>query len=37
MIDLTFGDKRACIAGDTENTPQMKALQGIDVRIRKMP
>jgi L-ascorbate metabolism protein UlaG (beta-lactamase superfamily) len=26
---LTFGDKRLYIAGDTENTPEMKALQGI--------
>jgi L-ascorbate metabolism protein UlaG (beta-lactamase superfamily) len=27
---LTFGDKRVYIAGDTENTPEMKALAGID-------
>ena len=27
---LTFGDTRVYIAGDTENTPEMKALQGID-------
>lgn len=27
---LTFGDKRLYIAGDTENIPEMKALQGID-------
>ncbi len=26
---LTFGDKRLYIAGDTENTPEMKALQDI--------
>jgi L-ascorbate metabolism protein UlaG (beta-lactamase superfamily) len=27
---LTFGDKRLYIAGDTENTPEMKALKNID-------
>jgi len=27
---LTFGDTRVYIAGDTENTPEMKALQAID-------
>ena len=27
---LTFGDKRIYIAGDTENTPEMKSLQQID-------
>jgi L-ascorbate metabolism protein UlaG (beta-lactamase superfamily) len=27
---LTFGDKRIYIAGDTENTPEMKALESID-------
>ena len=27
---LTFGDKRVYIAGDTENTPEMKALKDID-------
>lgn len=27
---LTFGDKRIYIAGDTENTPEMKALEDID-------
>lgn len=27
---LTFGDKRLYIAGDTENTSEMKELQGID-------
>lgn len=27
---LTFGDKRVYIAGDTENTPEMKALKSID-------
>jgi len=28
---VTFGDKRIYIAGDTENTPEMKALRSIDV------
>jgi L-ascorbate metabolism protein UlaG (beta-lactamase superfamily) len=28
---ITFGDKRVYVAGDTENTPEMKALQGIDI------
>jgi L-ascorbate metabolism protein UlaG (beta-lactamase superfamily) len=27
---LTFGDTRVYVAGDTENTPEMKALPGID-------
>jgi L-ascorbate metabolism protein UlaG (beta-lactamase superfamily) len=27
---ITFGDKRVYVAGDTENTPEMKALQNID-------
>jgi L-ascorbate metabolism protein UlaG (beta-lactamase superfamily) len=27
---MTFGDKRVYVAGDTENIPEMKALQGID-------
>ena len=27
---ITFGDKRVYIAGDTENTPEMKALEAID-------
>jgi L-ascorbate metabolism protein UlaG (beta-lactamase superfamily) len=26
---ITFGDKRVYVAGDTENTPEMKALQNI--------
>jgi L-ascorbate metabolism protein UlaG (beta-lactamase superfamily) len=33
---LTFGDKRVYIAGDTENTPEMKALTGIDVAFLPM-
>lgn len=28
---ITFGDKRVYVAGDTENTPEMKALKEIDV------
>lgn len=28
---LTFADKRIYVAGDTENTPEMKALKNIDV------
>ena len=28
---LTFGDKRVYISGDTECTPEMKALKNIDV------
>jgi L-ascorbate metabolism protein UlaG (beta-lactamase superfamily) len=27
---LTFGDKKVYVAGDTENVPEMKALEGID-------
>ena len=33
---LTFGDKRVYVAGDTENTPEMKALDGIDVAFLPM-
>ena len=33
---LTFGDKRVYVAGDTENTPEMKALKGIDVAFLPM-
>lgn len=33
---LTFGDKRFYIAGDTENTPEMKTLTGIDVAFLPM-
>jgi L-ascorbate metabolism protein UlaG (beta-lactamase superfamily) len=33
---LTFGDLRLYVAGDTENTPEMKALQGIDVAFLPM-
>jgi L-ascorbate metabolism protein UlaG (beta-lactamase superfamily) len=28
---ITFADKKVYIAGDTENTPEMKALKGIDI------
>jgi len=33
---VTFGDKRVYIAGDTENTPEMKALKTIDVAFLPM-
>lgn len=33
---LTIGDKRIYIAGDTENTPEMKKLQNIDVAFLPM-
>lgn len=33
---LTFGDKRVYIAGDTECTPEMKALKNIDVAFLPM-
>jgi L-ascorbate metabolism protein UlaG (beta-lactamase superfamily) len=33
---LTFGDKRVYVAGDTENTPEMKALQDIDIAFLPM-
>lgn len=33
---LTFGDKRVYVAGDTENTPEMKALKGIDIAFLPM-
>ncbi len=33
---LTLGDKRIYIAGDTEETPEMKALTGIDVAFLPM-
>jgi L-ascorbate metabolism protein UlaG (beta-lactamase superfamily) len=33
---LTFGDKRVYIGGDTENTPEMKALADIDVAFLPM-
>jgi L-ascorbate metabolism protein UlaG (beta-lactamase superfamily) len=33
---ITFGDKRVYVAGDTENTPEMKALTGIDIAFLPM-
>ena len=33
---FTFGDRRVYVAGDTENTPDMKALTGIDVAFLPM-
>jgi len=33
---LTFGDLRVYVAGDTENTPEMKALRDIDVAFLPM-
>lgn len=33
---LTFGDKKVYVAGDTEITPEMKALKGIDIAFLPM-
>ncbi len=33
---ITFGELRLYVAGDTENTPEMKALEGIDVAFLPM-
>jgi L-ascorbate metabolism protein UlaG (beta-lactamase superfamily) len=33
---LTFGNKRVYVAGDTENTPEMKSLKNIDVAFLPM-
>ena len=33
---ITSGDKRIYVAGDTENTPGMKALMGIDAAVIPM-
>jgi L-ascorbate metabolism protein UlaG (beta-lactamase superfamily) len=33
---ITFGDVRVFVAGDTENTPEMKALQDIDIAFLPM-
>ena len=33
---ITFGDKRVYAAGDTENTPEMKSLKGIDIAFLPM-
>lgn len=33
---LSFGDKKVYVAGDTENTPEMKALENIDIAFLPM-
>jgi L-ascorbate metabolism protein UlaG (beta-lactamase superfamily) len=33
---ITFGDKRVYVAGDTENTPEMKSLQAVDIAFLPM-
>ena len=33
---ITFGDKRIYVAGDTENTPEIKALKNIDIAFLPM-
>jgi L-ascorbate metabolism protein UlaG (beta-lactamase superfamily) len=33
---ITFGDKRVYVAGDTENTPEMKKLKDIDIAFLPM-
>ncbi len=33
---LTFGDTRVYVAGDTENTPEMKALEDVDIAFLPM-
>jgi L-ascorbate metabolism protein UlaG (beta-lactamase superfamily) len=33
---ITFGDKKVYVAGDTEDTPEMKALKGIDLAFLPM-
>jgi L-ascorbate metabolism protein UlaG (beta-lactamase superfamily) len=33
---ITFGDKRVYVAGDTENTPEMKTLKDIDIAFLPM-
>ncbi len=33
---ISFGDLRVYVAGDTENTPEMKALEGIDIAFLPM-
>ena len=33
---ISFGDKKVYVAGDTENTPEMKALKGIDIAFLPM-
>jgi L-ascorbate metabolism protein UlaG (beta-lactamase superfamily) len=33
---ITFGDKRVYVAGDTENTPEMKTLKNVDIAFLPM-
>ena len=33
---ISFGDKKVYVAGDTENTPEMKGLKGIDIAFLPM-
>jgi L-ascorbate metabolism protein UlaG (beta-lactamase superfamily) len=33
---ITFGDKRVYVAGDTENTPEVKALKNVDIAFLPM-
>jgi len=33
---ITFGDKKVYVAGDTENTPEMKALKNINIAFLPM-
>jgi len=33
---ITFGDRRVYVAGDTENTPEMKQLKNIDIAFLPM-
>ena len=33
---ISFGDKKVYVAGDTENTPEMKSLKGIDIAFLPM-
>ncbi len=33
---ITFGDKRVYVAGDTENTPEMKSLKSVDIAFLPM-
>ena len=33
---ITFGDRKVYVAGDTENTPEMKSLKGIDIAFLPM-
>jgi len=33
---VTFGDKKVYVAGDTENTPEMKSLKGVDIAFLPM-